>query len=243
MDSKYATHLPAAAVGAAALAAAAAAAAAGISYAATATPTSSSTTKILINKDCYYLVVFLDTPSTGCTKNGHLILHPKSAPFQQLESKVCTALQLGKASIFFYDTKEQLHPSTFQAQLTQHAVSTTSWRNSHVIPLIATDASSGTGLSQQALALSPARAPPTVLRPLPVVKNGGIVRGPYDPPMYNAWHHLFTPSKVAKWGETVTIVLPNAPQVGLQHYKAYYKAAEPGQYNAASNLILYCCSC
>eukprot|EP00775_Hariotina_reticulata_P004960 gene4960-5201_t len=166
----------------------------------------------LLEADCYYFVVFLDTPSSGCSKNGTLILHPKVAPFQQLESKVCTALQLGKASLFFYDTKEQLHPSTFQSQLTQHAVSTTSWRNSHVIPLIATDASSGTGLSQQALALSPVRAPPTVLRPLPVIKNAGIMRGPYDPPLYNAWHHLFTPSKVAKWGETVTIVLPNAPQ-------------------------------
>ncbi|WIA11150.1 hypothetical protein OEZ85_011289 [Tetradesmus obliquus] len=35
--------------------------------------------------------------------------------------------------------------------------------------------------------------------------------GPYEPPFYNFWHHLFTPDKVDQWGETVRVELPASP--------------------------------
>lgn len=161
------THIPAVALGAAA--AAAATLAAGATYAVSSTGKS--------NND-YHIIVFLDT-AAGCSRNGKLVTIPKQH-VQQLESAVCGALQIPHATLYLWDTKEQLHPKTLQQQLDQHLLNSSSYSNCYVVLLIASESGQ---LSKDAAALSPVRPPPTGPKPLPLVRNATLATRPYDPPL------------------------------------------------------------
>jgi hypothetical protein len=128
----------------------------------------------------YQFIVFLDTAS-GCSRNGKLISLPQHS-LQQLDAEVCSALSISPgASLFIYDTKEQLHAETLQEQLQQHFKNSSSWRGCAVLPLIASESGQ---LSSDAAQLSPLRLPPCGPRPLPVVRNALLAAtGPYEPPL------------------------------------------------------------
>eukprot|EP00882_Tetradesmus_deserticola_P009550 GHRQ01010084.1.p1 GENE.GHRQ01010084.1~~GHRQ01010084.1.p1 ORF type:complete len:489 (+),score=219.99 GHRQ01010084.1:196-1662(+) len=166
----------------------------------------------------YHFIVFLDGKS-GCSRNGKLVSLPKDS-LQQLEDAVCSSLGITPGcSLFVYDTKEQLLQETLQEQLQQHLSNSKGWRGCALLPLIA--AISGQ-LSSDAAQLSPLKLPPSGPRPLPVVRNALLATtGPYEPPFYNFWHHLFTPDKVDRWGETVRVQLPSNP-VDRQALRGHY---------------------
>lgn len=146
--------------------------------------------------DYYQLVVFLDSPTTGCSRNGKLILHPKQQPLSILQAAVCAALQLERATLFLWDTKEML-TSPVQQQLNQHIRNSSSWRRSNVIPVIANESGQ---LSTDAASLSPINQPRYGPKPLPVVGNAlTATKGPYDAPLYNFWYNLFRPELIEKW--------------------------------------------
>lgn len=65
-------------------------------------------------------------------------------------------------------------------------------------------------LSDKALAAAPLTLVPVGPRPLPVIGNFRCyASGPYKVFAYNCYANVFTPEKMAQWGDTVVLHLPN----------------------------------
>jgi hypothetical protein len=106
-------------------------------------------------------------------------------------------------SVFLESTREELLPTLDSLD----ALDAASGCAQRLVLLIAT---AGAALSDAAAKLPPLQQPPRGPRPLPGLGNALCFKGPYEVPMYNAWHNLFAPGKQEVWGDTVRLVLPEA---------------------------------
>lgn len=66
-------------------------------------------------------------------------------------------------------------------------------------------------LSNKTLASAPLSLVPIGPKPLPVIGNlRCYASGPYKVPAYNCYANVFAPEKMARWGDTVVLHLPNS---------------------------------
>eukprot|EP00878_Enallax_costatus_P002291 GHUV01002466.1.p1 GENE.GHUV01002466.1~~GHUV01002466.1.p1 ORF type:complete len:1154 (+),score=313.19 GHUV01002466.1:119-3580(+) len=91
----------------------------------------------------------------------------------------------------------------------QAAYSNTSYSLNGGLLLLATG--DNTALSSDATTAAPLTLVPVGPKPLPLIGNLRCLRsGPYKILPYNVWANLFTPEKVARWGDTVLLHIPHS---------------------------------
>ncbi|KIZ02855.1 hypothetical protein MNEG_5099 [Monoraphidium neglectum] len=147
------------------------------------------------------LLVFVDSP--GNAPKGKVLRWPRRGPVSDLIAAVGALLGLETPRVFLESTREELLPTLDSLD----ALDAASGCAQRLVLLIAT---AGAALSDAAAKLPPLQQPPRGPRPLPGLGNALCFKGPYEVPMYNAWHNLFAPGKQEVWGDTVRLVLPEA---------------------------------
>lgn len=144
------------------------------------------------------LLLFLDDPVTGLSRNGVLLLLSADAELDAARSAAASALGLPTPpELYLLDSKLRL-THNLKNILSQAAADSVAWRGAGgVLPIAAVQA--GAALSDDAARLSPLAAPSHGPRPLPIIANAGILTRPYDAPMYSVWHHLHRPHLIERW--------------------------------------------
>jgi len=111
-----------------------------------------------------------------------------------------------RRSLFLESTREELFT---EVESVQRLAAAAGKRGNQLVIVLAT---SGTPLSPAVASLPPLQPPPYGPKPLPFVGNLlCLISGPYEIPMYNVWHHIFAPAKLARYGDTVRFVVPENP--------------------------------
>ncbi|GBF88357.1 hypothetical protein Rsub_01069 [Raphidocelis subcapitata] len=147
-------------------------------------------------------VVFVDDGDAAAV--GRTIRHPRYAPVSDLIAAAGAMLNLTSPRLFLESTREELLPTVESV----NALLDASDNATKLVLLLATP---GAPLSSAAASLPRIAPPPYGPPALPLVGNGLVLlRGPYEIPLLNAWANLFTPEKMAKWGDTVRLVLRGA---------------------------------